>query len=86
MLRAIDFEIGDRVIGEADDERVFGTVVGLVYANEGDVTVRWNDEDYSEPGFVGHSVPADLLRLWPRSAHEHRVASRKLANKDQTHG
>jgi hypothetical protein len=75
MIPATAFQIGDRVIGEADGERIFGTVVGLARGTENDVTVRWTDEDYSDPGFVGHLVPADLLRLWPTSAHEHRLAT-----------
>jgi hypothetical protein len=77
QLHATDYQVGDPVIGEADGEKIFGVVVGHGYLDEDEVTIRWADEDYSEPGFVGHTVPAELIRLWPAAAHRHRVAIRE---------
>lgn len=74
------FRPGDRVIGEDEGTRIFGTVsdhhVGERaerHAKNGDVLVYWSGEDYASSS-LGHLAPAELLRLWPVAAHAARVA------------
>lgn len=70
---------GDRVIGEDEGTRIFGTVSAHYvgeraerHAKNGDVLVYWSGEDYA-PSSLGHLAPAELLRLWPAAAHAARV-------------
>ncbi len=73
-LPASAYRPGDHVVGEDDGEKIFGTVAahhGPVYAKDGDVVLRWNDEEYVG-SHTGHIVSAELLRLWPAAAHAAR--------------
>jgi hypothetical protein len=72
-LPASAYRVGDRVIGEADGERLFGRVSehhAERHAAAGDVLVYWSEDH--DPGSLGYLVPAELLRLWPAAAHAAR--------------
>lgn len=80
-LPANFYRPGDRVIGEDEGTRIFGTVssghcVGeraARHAAGGYVLVFWSGEDYAASS-LGHLVPAELLRIWPFAAHAARMA------------
>lgn len=79
-LPAALFRPGDRVMGEDEGTRIFGTVSGhhvgdraTRHASNGDVLVYWAGEDYAASS-LGHLAPAELLQLWPAATHAARIA------------
>lgn len=86
-LPASAYRPGDRVIGEDEDERIFGVVAedhAEHHMRDGDVLVRWGDQSY-EGSHTGHLVPAELLRLWPAAAHVARLAERLSLGAERRH-
>lgn len=74
-LPASAFKPGDRVRGKDEGGWHTGKVSNRFAerdAREGDVLVWFDGEEY-EPGALGNLVKAELLMLWPDTAHRDRL-------------
>ena len=63
------FRLGDQVIAEAMDDEMFGAVSNI-WENSNDITISSEGGDF----VIDLSDPVITVRLWPRRAHEARLA------------